>query len=325
MFDLRVLARATVAAVALMLCAGACAQAAPQSSVPRADGPMPSQPARPQANPLRSGAPQSNPLDSNPRQDCPPPPSESFRPPVYPHEMKGKPPPLPLMLVLSLDHCGRVTEVQVEKSTGLLVFDRSGIDAAKTWRLDPEIKDGKSVPSRVRVPIHFESDADGAGSAPSDADTNLEMENLPSIEVMHARWQRMQVRKAPLDADGTMPGYLPDPEPMQGGFEENLSQLKRERRVDSQRDDIDHYVSDDIFDPSEWYVYEKGFLFSPAIERRRLVSDGEKTFWVTSLVCGARAPDGDCTKLEEWLRASAKPQTPVPPPPPPPGWVGGKR
>jgi len=320
MIDVRVLARATAAALALC----ACAQAPAQSSAPRAGGPTPAQLAQIQANPFQTS--QADSPAPGPEQACAPPPTEPPRPPVYPPEMIGKPAPPALVLVLSLDRCGQVTQVHVERSTGVAAFDQSGIDAAKTWRMSPELKDGQPVPSRVRVPVRFQEVADETADAvPAPGAAGGGKGTRPSAEEMYAGWQRMRVPKTPRNADGTMPGYLPDPRPMQGGFEDNLRQLKRERRLESQDGGVERYVSDDIFDISTWDVFERGFVFSPAIVRMRLVNDGEKAFWVTSSVCGARAPDGDCAKLEEFLRASAKPQTPKPPPPDPPAGLGGKR
>lgn len=326
MNDPRVLARATAAVVAFALSAGVCVQAQPVTLVRDPGTPTASQLSRIQANPFQVGPPGSRP-SSSPSEPCAPPPATPRQPPVYPPEMKGQPAPPALVLVLSLDHCGQVTQVHVEHSTGVAAFDQSGIDAAKTWRLSPEIKDGKPVPSRVRVPIQFQDDsaAAAAAAAPSAAAAGGKGK-LPSVEAMYAGWKRMQVPKAALNADGTMPGYLPDPQPMRGGFDEILRQLKSERRLESQEGGVDRYVSDDVFDISNWDVFERGFVFSPAIVRMRLVSDGEKAFWVTSSICAARAPDGDCAKLEEFLRVSAKPQTPKPPPPsPPPGLRDGKR
>jgi len=83
-------------------------------------------------------------------------------PPLYPAQalagrVEGK-----VVLLVDIDAAGAVLDVAVESSEPAGVFDANAIAAARTWRFEPEVKDGRPVPSRVRVPVAFELDAPAA-------------------------------------------------------------------------------------------------------------------------------------------------------------------
>jgi TonB family protein len=74
------------------------------------------------------------------------------------------------MLIVDVAADGSVSNVSVEKSEPQDVFDAVSLEAAKQWKFNPGMKDGKPVAGRVRVPITFEvSDSDTDKNAPSSA------------------------------------------------------------------------------------------------------------------------------------------------------------
>lgn len=60
-----------------------------------------------------------------------------------------------VVLEIDIDATGKPVEVEVVTSEPAGVFDQTAIDAAKQWQFKPELRDGKPVPGRVRVPVEF--------------------------------------------------------------------------------------------------------------------------------------------------------------------------
>lgn len=71
-----------------------------------------------------------------------------------------------LHLLVAVD--GSVKEVRIAQSNPIGVFDAVSIEAAKKWKLQPLMKDGKPVESWMQVPITFEPERPAA-SEPSGA------------------------------------------------------------------------------------------------------------------------------------------------------------
>jgi TonB family protein len=59
------------------------------------------------------------------------------------------------VLIVSIDPNGGVLDVEVERSSGNRNLDREAVKAARRWRFNPEVRDGKKIASRVRVPVEF--------------------------------------------------------------------------------------------------------------------------------------------------------------------------
>ena len=78
-----------------------------------------------------------------------------MNPPNYPPEENRRGIGGTTVLIVSIDATGSVLEVSVEKSSGNRNLDREAVKAAKRWRFNPEVRDGKKVASRVRVPVDF--------------------------------------------------------------------------------------------------------------------------------------------------------------------------
>lgn len=283
----------------------------------------------------------------------------------------GEPMPQPIWLVLSIDVCGRVAEATLEKGSGLRWYDKQVLEEARSWRFEPEIRDGEAVPYKVRMPIHTELDdsEDGAAASGPDATTakaqpsaamarvrewnrlqeprlplrandGIDAYRLPPLEsgavapadpstkqdgseqalseeakILLRNWKRMQVPKLPTDEQGQLEGYLLDPLPIEDSFAQVLAMLDPGEAVRPDAENqVKGYGSSYLLDVTSWKVYGQGYVFSPSLVRFRLVSDGDKSFWVLRTLCEAK-PVQNCAKFEEYLRKALQPQKPGPPPP----------
>ncbi|TWI06235.1 TonB family protein [Luteimonas cucumeris] len=88
--------------------------------------------------------------------------SRNLNPPKYPGvALQNK---LGGMVVLIVDVAadGRPTAVKVDRSEPAGVFDAAVVEAAWKWKFKPEMKNGKPVAGRVRVPVEFSPHGDPA-------------------------------------------------------------------------------------------------------------------------------------------------------------------
>lgn len=90
-------------------------------------------------------------------------------PPVYPREAYQNGIVGNVVLVIEVATDGTPTDVRVESAQPQGVFDASAIAAAKQWKFNPAMEDGKPVAGKVRVPIQFDlhEDAEHAADAGS--------------------------------------------------------------------------------------------------------------------------------------------------------------
>lgn len=276
MIRFRVLAHALAAAATLAVCAGAGAQPVAQTFDPGAGGPMPA--------------------------DCPP--GEPQRsPPKYPRgyfTASGT-----TVLVLDLDRCGLIDQVWIERNSGYAELDRAAVEAARQWRFSPEIRQGRAVPSRVRLPLDFQP------LAPEQV--------AKSRERVQAEWDRARANardaQRPLQKDGTLPGYLPDPYPMPAGSAQELIRMVRSegQRIPGDSPQVPVYTTSSDRGLLVWLVLEEGMSFSPAIIRRRLVEDGEKSYFLSAGTCSA-ARASDCDDFRKFLELmmAQHPRPPLP-------------
>lgn len=79
-------------------------------------------------------------------------------PPRYPAEAAAQGIGGKVVLVIDVDEMGNAADVAVESAEPAGVFDQAAVDAARQWKFNPQLKDGKAVPSRVRVPVDFAPD-----------------------------------------------------------------------------------------------------------------------------------------------------------------------
>jgi iron complex outermembrane recepter protein len=76
-------------------------------------------------------------------------------PPAYPPEREAEGEHPTIVLVVTLDGSGRVTEVEIEHGFDD-DFDRAAIEAVKRWRFEPARRGDRPVASRIHVAVHFE-------------------------------------------------------------------------------------------------------------------------------------------------------------------------
>ncbi|MBN7136284.1 hypothetical protein A7A76_16200 [Lysobacter enzymogenes] len=221
--------------------------------------------------------------------DCPPG-AAARAAPAFPLEIYGA--SGTATLVLDLDRCGVVQQIWIERDSGYTAFDLAAIDAARGWRLTPELHDGVAVPSRVRVPVDFQAPS-ARQFADYHAKAQIEWDRL---------WPFLQVPVAAAARDGSLDGYQPDPLSMQPGTAQSLSARVRAegRPIAGGVLGWPAYQLTESGQRFRWLLTVAGAAAAPALVRQRLVSDGEKSFWASSALC-----DGDvaaCAKWEKQLR-----------------------
>lgn len=81
-------------------------------------------------------------------------------PPVYPADLAKQGVTGRVVLIVDVATDGSVSAVKVDRSAGDAKLDAAALEAARQWKFTPLVKNGKPVPSQVRVPIDFEMDAD---------------------------------------------------------------------------------------------------------------------------------------------------------------------
>ena len=85
-------------------------------------------------------------------------------PPKYPadavaNQVSGK-----VVLLVDVAADGSVLHAEVEKSEPAGVFDQAALDAARDWKIEPAMKNGKPVAGRVRIPVDFDASRGGEKS-----------------------------------------------------------------------------------------------------------------------------------------------------------------
>lgn len=73
---------------------------------------------------------------------------------IYPNQAAAEGRHADVVLVVTVDVDGHVSEVKVRESGGE-VLDEAAIIAARQWVFEPATRDGKKVASRILVPFHF--------------------------------------------------------------------------------------------------------------------------------------------------------------------------
>lgn len=96
-----------------------------------------------------------------------------------------------LHLLVATD--GSVKDVKVAMSSPEGVFDQASIDAARKWKLQPKVEDGKAVESWVQVPITFSPDDPPAGGDASP-DRVIDLSMSLSLDGVESGKPRVVVR-----------------------------------------------------------------------------------------------------------------------------------
>ena len=86
----------------------------------------------------------------------------SMIPPVYPKDAVDQKLEGTVILIVDVAADGTVSKAVVERSTLENKFDAAALDAVTRWKFIPEMKAGKAVAGRVRVPVEFRMDDPGA-------------------------------------------------------------------------------------------------------------------------------------------------------------------
>jgi len=89
--------------------------------------------------------------------------------PVYPKDAYEKGQSGHVILLVDVRADGSVANVVVKESQPAGVFDAVAVAAARQWRFQPEVKNGKAVAGRVQVPVTFELDKPSASPSPAPA------------------------------------------------------------------------------------------------------------------------------------------------------------
>ena len=227
---------------------------------------------------------------------CPPPPASNPAP-SYPPGATALDRPAEVLVALSAGECGAVASAEVEQSSGIADVDSAALHSVRRWDLRLL---GMEAGARLLVPMRF-------GPASDDG----------VIQRMVAEWRRMQVAQVPLLANGKLPAYIPDPEPL--GFESVAEAVAfldaHATREPDPHAGVARYALTGASLTESWEVYGEGFVMSPTVTRTRLASDGVKAFWVSAYLCEASAKD--CERVVELLSGFEE-QEPRPTPPTPP-------
>ena len=75
--------------------------------------------------------------------------------PEYPYQAIREGQEGVVMLDVSLDAAGRPAAVEINRSSGFPLLDRSAFQAVKRWRFDPARIGFSPVQARIRVPVRF--------------------------------------------------------------------------------------------------------------------------------------------------------------------------
>lgn len=79
-------------------------------------------------------------------------------PPAYPVDVLKQGVSGTVVLIVDVAADGSVSAAKIDRSAGDERLDAAALEAVAKWKFSPAMKDGKLVPSRVRVPINFEKD-----------------------------------------------------------------------------------------------------------------------------------------------------------------------
>lgn len=141
-----------------LVLAGTLASVAARAEAQEDDAPPGSEPAGAPEGPEVADPPDENDENDEDRPPVPrliPPRLLRSEPPEYPpHRMSAGLHPT-VVVQVTLDAGGTVVDAHVEHSAGP-DFDRSAVEAVRRWTFAPAERNGRPVPSRIRVAVHFE-------------------------------------------------------------------------------------------------------------------------------------------------------------------------
>ena len=89
------------------------------------------------------------------KQDLIAPNFASNRPPRFPERAKLKRWEGTVILKVDVDDAGRVTNVEVLRSSGYSILDAAAVNSVRSWRGTPAKRYGRPTPSTWNIPIQF--------------------------------------------------------------------------------------------------------------------------------------------------------------------------
>jgi iron complex outermembrane recepter protein len=87
---------------------------------------------------------------------------------TYPESERASMQPADVVLILTIDAAGRVSDATVAVSGGA-AFDQAAIAAARAWRFSPALRDGRPVAARIRLGFHFDPPSPAPTAGPVEA------------------------------------------------------------------------------------------------------------------------------------------------------------
>lgn len=118
--------------------------------------------------------------------------------PSYPKDAADQKIEGTVILIVDVAADGTDSKAVVERAKPAGVFDAAALEAVKKWTFNPEIKGGKAVAGRVRVPMNFRmDDPDVSKNAVSNAPAKVAMVSPPDqwgtydrmVQSFSATWQ----------------------------------------------------------------------------------------------------------------------------------------
>lgn len=97
----------------------------------------------------------------------------AMAPPAYPRESLRKGTSGEVMLLVSVDEAGAVSDVRLlGRGTGDSALDQAAIAASRQWRFEPARKHGRAIASRLKIPVKFESGMEPVDAPPGMANAS---------------------------------------------------------------------------------------------------------------------------------------------------------
>lgn len=223
--------------------------------------------------------------------------------PAYPKDLAWQGIGGTVVLVVTIDERGGVADLQIEKSSGNRHLDKAALEGARAWRFRPAKRQGKPVLARVRVPVAFEIPPqyalDRITGRPRDA-----------------YFSRRREGAAPMpeaNGAGLLPGFVIDVYPI--GVESadaarRLLERYAFREADAVPGAVAEYTLRDEEGLSYWNIVQSP-KFPHAVVRRRLAGNGEKSWFVSSILCEGAAVT--CDGFRDYLQRTVPAQQPLPP------------
>lgn len=207
-----------------------------------------------------------------------------------------------VVLIVSINTEGTVSELEIETSSGNATLDAAALWAARSWRFNPAIRGGEAMPAQVRVPVAFEIPPQYA----------LDRVTRRTRDGYFQQRREGAMPEPAADSEGRFPGFVEDRYPI--GVEsvaegERMLERYAFREADAVAGEVQEYTLRDEEGMSVWNVV--ALDGGPrAMVRRRLVGNGTKSWYASSVLCEGEA--ARCADLRAFLKASVPAQDPTP-------------